>query len=118
MAEERGWPAEGTSVPTANKNDPDGSPLENWYLPCGLFLPSRTFPSGPLPRVGMTGLERKPQKSVRRQATMSSLDRALLASRVGRILRPSLTFLAGFRHRQERSLDNPYSGKERMRVVD
>src|SRR5207253_11188322 len=32
-------------------NDPDGSPLENRYLPCGLFLPSRTFPSGPRGRV-------------------------------------------------------------------
>src|ERR1700694_1406516 len=28
-------------------NDPDGSPLECWYLPCGLFLLSRTCPSGP-----------------------------------------------------------------------
>jgi hypothetical protein len=40
------------------RNDPDGSPLENWYLPCGLFLPSRTFPSGPSPTVRVTILER------------------------------------------------------------
>src|SRR5260370_27183629 len=73
VAEERGWLAEGTSVPTANKSDPDGSPLENSYLPCGLFLLSRTFPSGPLPRLGTAGLERKPRKSVRRPATIRSL---------------------------------------------
>src|SRR5260370_7111059 len=76
VAEERGWLAEGTSVPTANKSDPDGSPLENSYLPCGLFLLSRTFPSGPLPRLGTAGLERKPRKSVRRQATIRSLSAA------------------------------------------
>src|SRR6266404_6277819 len=61
VAEERGWPAEGTTVPTAKTNDPDGSPLKSWYLPCGMFLPSRTFPSGPLPTVSVTQLERKPE---------------------------------------------------------
>src|SRR6266478_4317524 len=64
----------GDICPTANKSDPDGSPLKNWYLPCGLFLLSRTFPSGPLPRLETAVVERKPRKSVRRQATISSLS--------------------------------------------
>ena len=34
-----------------NTNGPDGSPLEDWYWPCGLFLPFRTFPSGPFQTV-------------------------------------------------------------------
>jgi glc operon protein GlcG len=34
-----------------NRNGPDGSPLEDRYWPCGLFLPCRTFPSGPLQTV-------------------------------------------------------------------
>ena len=59
VAEERGWPAEGTTVPAAKINDPDGSPLESWYLPCGMFLPSRTFPSGPLPTLRVVLFERK-----------------------------------------------------------
>src|SRR6266851_2738324 len=66
-------PRRGHLSPPRKKSDPDGSPLENWYLPCGLFLLSRTFPSGPLPRLGTAGLERKPRKSVRRQATIRSL---------------------------------------------
>jgi hypothetical protein len=41
------------------KSDPDGSPLESWYLPCGMFLPSRTFPSGPLPTLRAVVFERK-----------------------------------------------------------
>jgi hypothetical protein len=51
----------GTSVPAGKTNDPDGSPLEGWYLPCGLFLPSRTFPSGPLQRLGVAEPECKPE---------------------------------------------------------
>ena len=34
-----------------NRNGPDRSPLEDRYRPCGLFLPFRTFPSGPLQTV-------------------------------------------------------------------
>src|SRR5712692_3866061 len=68
-----GVPTRSVGAPRGKKSDPDGSPLENWYLPCGLFLFSRTFPSGPLPRLGTAGVERKPRKSVRRQATIRSL---------------------------------------------
>src|SRR5487761_1129752 len=40
---------EGDQRPDLKCNDPDGSPLERWYRPCGLFLLSRTCPSGPRP---------------------------------------------------------------------
>src|SRR5712692_4172155 len=66
-------PRRGHLSPPRKQSDPDGSPLKNWYLPCGLFLFSRTFPSGPLPRLGTAVVERKPRKSVRRQATIRSL---------------------------------------------
>jgi hypothetical protein len=38
---------EGRDEVPPQKNDPDGSPLEGRDLPCGLFLPPRTCPSGP-----------------------------------------------------------------------
>jgi hypothetical protein len=43
------------------KNDPDGSPLGNWYLPCGLFLLPRTFLSGPSPTVRWLAFKRNPE---------------------------------------------------------
>src|SRR6202011_2262048 len=43
------------------KSDPDGSPLESWYRPCGLFLPSRTFPSGPFTTLVWPRVQRKPE---------------------------------------------------------
>lgn len=59
----------------AKTNDPDGSPLENWYRPCGQFLPSRTFPSGPSQRVDGARVRAQVRKSVRRQPITSSHER-------------------------------------------
>src|SRR5260370_28228517 len=49
VAEERGWLAERTSVPTANERHPDESPLKNRYPPCRRFPRSRPLPPRPLP---------------------------------------------------------------------
>src|SRR5713101_7260922 len=67
------WPRRGGGP--AKTNDPDGSPLEDWYRPCGLFLPFRTFPSGPSQRVDGARVGAQVRKSVRRQPISSSHEK-------------------------------------------
>ncbi len=66
-----------------NGNGPDGSPLEDRYWPCGLFLPFRTFPSGPLQTVMPPYQQRKGESQFAAYQSLVAAETAKLLPAMG-----------------------------------